>query len=123
MARRLLLLAAALGLLAACAPTSFAAEPQNVLVRFAKGADAADRQVARDEAGTDLQEVLPLRGLQLVDPEPGVSVNEAIETLESEPGVLYAEPDQVRTASVVPNDDFFNVLWGMNNTGQVVDGV
>ena len=87
------------------------------------GKDApGDRAAARDDAGTKLDQVLPLRGLQLVNPEPGVSPSEAIHALERSPDVLYAEPDRIRTASALPNDYFFNVEWGMNNTGQSANG-
>jgi subtilisin family serine protease len=57
-----------------------------------------------------------------VTPEPGVSRSEAIKALESSPGVLYAEPDRIRRASVTPNDSLFGMEWGMNNTGQTVSG-
>ena len=44
---------------------------------------------------------LPVRGLELVDPEPGVSVGAAVADLERMDGVVYAEPDHVvrQTAS------------------------
>src|SRR5436309_2777822 len=66
--------------------------------------------------------VLSVRGLQVVTPERGVSRGEAIGALESSPDVLYAEPDRIRRASVVPNDDLFGLEWGMNNTGQSANG-
>jgi subtilisin family serine protease len=113
--------AAMAAVFAVVAPAASAA-PSGVLVRFAKSADASDRQAARQDAGTTLDEVLPLPRLQLVDPEPGVSVGEAIDRLNGSPDVLYAEPDRTRHASVVPNDDFFGDEWGLNNTGQDVNG-
>ncbi|SKA99253.1 Serine protease, subtilisin family [Prosthecobacter debontii] len=32
--------------------------------------------------------------------------------------VRYAEPDYIMSANAVPNDSSFNLLWGMNNTGE-----
>lgn len=123
MARMLLALAAVAALLALGAPAALGAGPQGVLVRFAKGADARERTAARAEAGTRFRQVLPVRGLQLVQPEPGVSARTAIDRLERSPEVLYAEPDLIRKASATPNDGLFGLTWGMRNTGQSVEGV
>ena len=123
MARTLSILAAVAVLLGIAATAATAAEPAGVLVRFAKSADASDRQAARADAGTALDEVLPLPRLQLVDPEPGVSVREAIDRLESSPDVQYAEPNLIRRATLAPNDTRFPLEWGLDNTGQAVNGV
>jgi subtilisin family serine protease len=42
----------------------------------------------------------------------------AVQTLQSDPRVEYAEPNYIYRASGTPNDPRFNELWGMNNTGQ-----
>jgi serine protease len=47
-----------------------------------------------------------------------VSVKSALEKLRKNPAVLYAEPDYIVHASVIPDDSSFADLWGMNNTGQ-----
>ncbi len=122
MARTLPILATVAALLGIAAPAATAAGADGVLVRFAESADASDRQAARADAGTGLEKVLPLPRLQLVNPEPGVSVAEAVDRLESSPDVLYAEPDRIRTASAVPDDSLFDVQWGMHNTGQDANG-
>ena len=93
-----------------------------VLVRFRAAADAGDRAEARREAGTPLEETLPVRGLQLVDPKPGLTVGAAIDRLERSPEVLYAEPDAPRRVVQLPNDRYFSVLWGLHNTGQSIAG-
>lgn len=36
--------------------------------------------------------------------------------------VMYAEPDQIVHNCVTPNDPNFTLLWGLNNTGQTVNG-
>jgi len=48
----------------------------------------------------------------------GISVKNALEKLNKNPAVLYAEPDYIVQASVIPDDSSFGDLWGMNNTGQ-----
>src|SRR4051812_13668948 len=114
-----------LGLLLALlvfAPSALADESDGVIVRFKSGADAGDRDAARQDAGTKLDEVLPVRGLQVVAPAHGVSRADAIRALQDSPDVLYAEPDRIRSASVTPNDHFFDIEWGMDNTGQDANG-
>jgi subtilisin family serine protease len=48
---------------------------------------------------------------------PGV-----IERLKRDPAVRFAEPDYVMQASGVPNDPQFALQWGLQNTGQSVNG-
>ncbi len=47
-----------------------------------------------------------------------ISVDSAVNFLKGNVGIVYAEPNYVWHASYIPNDPFFNNLWGMNNTGQ-----
>ena len=104
------------------APASRPERPDRVLVRFRPSADGAERADAREDARTEFEKTLPVRGLQLVDPGPGVSVDAAVDRLEREPAVLYAEPDAPRQVELTPNDSFFSALWGLHNTGQPVAG-
>ncbi len=74
-------------------------------------------------------------GLQVIQLPPGTDVQSAIREYESNPDVLYAEPDyevsippdeigpilpdpDTAQISSVPNDANFSVLWGLHNTGQ-----
>jgi subtilisin family serine protease len=96
--------------------------PGELLVRFKAGADGAERASTRDEAGVEAESTLPVRGLQLVKAKPGTSARTAESRLERDDDVLYAEPNLVRRASVTPNDKFFGLEWGLENTGQAVAG-
>ncbi len=89
-----------------------------VIVRFAPGTDARERGEARSDADVRREAVLPLPGAEVVDPEPGVGVAEAVRDLERDADVLYAEPNAPRVAFAAPNDEFFRVQWGLQNTGQ-----
>lgn len=42
--------------------------------------------------------------------------------LSQMPGVMYAEPNYIYHASVIPNDTNFGSLWGLHNTGQTISG-
>jgi subtilisin family serine protease len=101
-----------------------AADPgRELIVRFDDDATAAGRLDAREKARTDFERQLPVQGMQLVEVEPGQSVAVARAVLEESPDVLYAEPNVIRHASVVPNDPYFPSLWAMLNTGQSIRGV
>jgi hypothetical protein len=53
----------------------------------------------------------------------GMSVEEALEIYRSDPDVDYVEPNSLRYATATtPVDPFFTRLWGLNNTGQNVNG-
>ncbi len=50
----------------------------------------------------------------------GFKVLELANAIAADPSVLFAEPDMILTTrkSLIPNDTFFNILWGLHNTGQ-----
>lgn len=89
-----------------------------IIVRFAAGTDSRERGEARSDADVRREAVLPLARTELVDPDPGVAVTEAIRLLEREPDVLYAEPNASRAAYAAPDDRFYRLQWGLENTGQ-----
>jgi subtilisin family serine protease len=46
-------------------------------------------------------------------------VEQAVSMLQNDPDVEYAEPNYIYHASaLVPDDTFYDLLWGLNNTGQ-----
>ena len=90
------------------------ASVSRVIVRFASDASSAERAGIRARADVERAATLPVRGLELVDPEPGVSVSSAVAGLERMDGVIYAEPDHVVRQTVVPNDPLFGYEWGMS---------
>jgi subtilisin family serine protease len=50
------------------------------------------------------------------------SVEDAVAIYKSLPDVEYAEPNYIYRARMTANDPGFNLLWGLNNTGQSVNG-
>jgi hypothetical protein len=49
-------------------------------------------------------------------------VSAAIAKLQQDPRVRYAEPNYVIEADALPNDPAFGNDWGLNNTGQTING-
>ena len=85
----------------------------DLLVRYKPGVSAGERADARRDAGVHRQRGLAVAGLEAVAPERGVDAGAAISHLRSDPGVLYAEPDPVRRAALVPSDTLFRTQWGL----------
>ncbi|MEA2284639.1 MAG: serine protease [Solirubrobacteraceae bacterium] len=104
------------------AAPALAQDQPGVIVRFESGTDAAERAAARRAADVESPERLPGPGLEVVQPEPGVTVKQSVAALERSPDVVYAEPDAARRAFATPDDRFFGLQWALRNTGQSVGG-
>jgi large repetitive protein len=117
-----------LALLASCAaalaglwaPSLAAAAEGQIIVRYEPGADAQDRAEARGAADVVRDEAVALPRAELVTPEPGTTITEAVADLEQAPEVAYAEPDQPRRAFSAPSDLRFAEQWALHNTGQPI---
>ena len=109
---------------------SFAAEPprspqarphiqDEIIVRFREGVHEYNKALAHFGLAAKAKKVFKtLRGLELVKLPPGLSVKEAVKLYQQHPDVLYAEPNYIVKALVVPNDPSFGDLWGLHNIGQ-----
>ena len=102
-------------------------KPGQLLVRFAP--DKAMAYPSKETQKDKLLESVPdvsvveqfkfVPGLSLIELPEGVSVSDALESLNARDDVLYAQPNyRVYADSVLPNDPSFSSLWGMHNTGQ-----
>ncbi len=97
-------------------------QPDQILVRFKPGTPKA---VVDNSHGpvppTNAHAYQLLDGLKLFTLPPGQDVLSAIEHYKKNPNVLYAEPDNIVQLNAT-NDPSFSKLWGLNNTGQSVNG-
>lgn len=100
--------------------------PRELIVRYRRRADAADRRDARNAAGVRRTESLPLFHQEVVRVPAGESLSAAADELEADPDVLYAEPDQrvhaLDHGGGAPNDLWWDRLWGLENRGQFIQG-
>jgi subtilisin family serine protease len=92
--------------------------PGEVIVRFRAGTTTAARTSTLAATQGQLAQSLGLPGATLVRLADEVSVESAVAELESDPDVLYAEPNYIYRLSTVPNDPEFDLTWGLS---QVTD--
>lgn len=95
-------------------------EPTRILVKFRPQTSYGQRDLSLARVGAySLQEYWIVPGLELVRVD---RVEQAVKLLRHDPAVEYAELNYVVRTCVIPNDPFFNTLWGLHNTGQTVNG-
>jgi subtilisin family serine protease len=97
-------------------------EPAGVVVVFAPGVQPSRQAAMRAAADTTVVSALGRQRFQLLSPRPGQSVADAVAELRARPGVVAADPNVLLEPSSIPDDPLFGRLWGMQNTGQDVDG-
>jgi subtilisin family serine protease len=93
-----------------------------IIVEYDAGTTSGERASARDDAGTDLVRTLGRTAFQLVRPEAGQSVADALASLRDDPNVRVAERDSFSVLHATTNDPLFGQLWGLLNTGLGIDG-
>ncbi len=54
---------------------------------------------------------------------PGLPVEQALSLLQPVTGIVYAEPNHVRTVAYTPTDSGFPDQWALENNGQTIGGV
>ena len=87
--------------------------PGELIVRFRSGVSASERSAALSAQNARPAGGLGFRMTRIKLPA-GTSVEQAAEELEANPDVLYAEPNYLRTLSVLPNDPTFGQLYGLS---------
>ena len=121
--RLLLVAAAALTVVIAVGSTAAVRKPSpkassstlpQLIVRFASGIDARQRAALAHEHGTGVARDLRVANLAVVPVPDGQSPEAAAQAFESEPEIVYAEPNYVRKlAAQTPNDPRWSELWGL----------
>jgi subtilisin family serine protease len=97
--------------------------PGEVIVRFKPGLALNNQRTILGAEAATLDERLRLRGAAVVKLAPGQAVSTAVAAFEQQPEVLYAQPNYVYHADQTPSDPIFNILWGLQNTGQAVESM
>jgi subtilisin family serine protease len=99
-----------------------AAAPERVIVVWEPGATRPERAAARDDAETALVRTLGDPRFQLLRPQAGQSVADALAALRDDPAVRVAARDSYDVPHATTNDPLFGQLWGLQNVGANVGG-
>jgi subtilisin family serine protease len=111
-------LACAVALLCAigcCMPA--AASAAEIIVRRDAGLSAAERTDVRAEAGVKLARKLIVTDTELVT-VPDAHASDALDALNADPDVRYAEPVVTFSVAARSNDVYWDNQWGLENAGQ-----
>ena len=103
---------------AAGASETVLAVPGEIIVRYDPSASLGLRRSLTASIEATAVRRLRLSRTELVKLPAGTNVDEAIAELERQPGVLSAERNLRVHTLAMPDDSYFNYLWGLNNTGQ-----
>lgn len=96
--------------------------PEHILVRFQVGTSPETVDLVNSTVGAvQLCEFRSVEGLYLVT-VPAADWASDLELFQGDIHVTYAEPDYEITFTATPNDTEFASLWGLRNTGQLVNG-
>ena len=94
--------------------------PGEVLVKFKAGTSAASITGAHARHAARLLRVLGKSDVHQV--RTSLAVADAVRGYQRDPDVEYAEPNYIYRSTLVPNDTRYGELWGLNNTGQLING-
>ncbi len=96
--------------------------PGEILVKFKSGTPPETIERFGSRMKTSVKRKSNFIGVQLLSLSPDLSVEKALAEYRNHPDVLYAEPNYIRRAFLLPNDEFLNRQWGLHNTGQTLTG-
>ena len=91
---------------------------RDIVVIREPGLTAAERTELRADAEVDHVRMLRVANAEVVRAEDG-DLADALDALEADPDVVAAAPDVVLSTTAT-NDTHWNLLWGLENTGQTV---
>jgi hypothetical protein len=97
--------------------------PGEVLIKYKQDTPPAVIEKRHTEWGVRTMRAFRHPRIKHLTLPPGMSVEDAIQLFSKDPGVEYVEPNYIwRRCATVPDDTRFSYLWGLNNTGQSVNG-
>ncbi len=96
--------------------------PGEVLVKFKPQARLSALSEYQDRHNLSSIQAFSTIGVEHLKLPEGLDVVSAVKMMQSDPNVEYVEPNYIYRITTVPNDPYFGLLWGLNNTGQNVNG-
>ena len=96
--------------------------PGEILVKFKPNVTPQSKEYFHASLGVVKKKEMTFIGVHHLRLPPDMSVEQAVAIYRNNPDVEYAEPNYFRHSTAIPDDTDFGLLWGLNNTGQTVNG-
>jgi len=94
-----------------------------ILVEYKKGLSERSKGMIARQVETDRVKKFEDFEIELVELPLDMSVEEGVKKYKFYPKIEVAEPNYyIRLSATTPDDTNFSDLWGLNNTGQAVNG-
>ncbi len=74
----------------------------------------------KNDLNIDLKESLGLNSIFSLQVPESIDIKDMLESYNSRYEVIYAEPDYLYYANIIPPDPIYPSQWGLNNTGQAI---
>lgn len=97
--------------------------PDQILVKFRPFLSAALRRVTLNAYRSKPITVISKLDIYQIKIPEFSSVEEMVYLMSMNPFIAYAEPNYIARIAVTPNDPYFNVQYGLSNTGQRIGNV
>jgi subtilisin family serine protease len=104
------------------APVAALSARPGIVVEWEPDATSTERVSGRDDADTSLVRTLGKPQFQLVTPQAGQTVADALAALRDDPSVRVAVRDSSDELHATTNDPLFGQLWGLRNLGSGIGG-
>lgn len=94
-----------------------------LIVKYKKGLSERSKDMINKQAGGTQVKSFGRFDAELIELPLGMGIKKAAKRYKFYPKVEIAEPNYyIRATATTPNDTNFSKLWGLNNTGQTVNG-
>ncbi len=93
-----------------------------ILVKFKEDIQNHRLNSFSEVKGLNLKESIMEGQIKVFEVGDEASVNSAINAMMKDDMVEYAQPNYIYKLFSFPADEFYEILWGLHNTGQKVDG-
>lgn len=95
-------------------------QPGEIIVRFKDNVPEDRRENTVQAMGMRVMKSYRRARFSRVELAANQSVAEALEEIQRDPDVEFAEPNYIHYASAAPNDPQYSQLWAARNTGQAI---
>ena len=103
-------------------PCTRAFVSNELLIKYKSFANTDQIRACQRQSGIIELKQFKKSRINLLKLPDNLSVDQAMELFNTDPSVEFVEPNYYYRPALIPNDPFYNKLWGADNTGQSING-